>query len=605
MISKKNKIKNIGIVWFLILFLASCACDRLVSEIVLAERETAVFQFRDSLINIEHSEEPRLHSVAIRITSDLPSAFTNAGTTNSIEYYREQGRTLVVGDTSPISSIAVDPEVLNDENFDKESLVNFVDTGLSDNTEYSYLIAYRQVSQDGENEIIGASRSFTVSTLNVDDTGRIPSDASLFDSCGADASDPCSVANPVELQSIGASVANMAKYYQQTANITMDPTTFFTPLGIESGSSFTGTYDGNSFSINRLFLDRESTNVSSSTQWGLFLTNEGAINNLTLNDTTAISGEDVVFGLVAGVNTTNGVIDNVRINGGRLSTSGEGNDTGLIVGKNLTDGEIRNSQVSDLVALVSGRNIGGIAGFNSGVVTNVSFTGGRIIGVNFNTDVGGIVGENNDGQVYDSTFSSSLYAVRNVGGVVGYNDGASSMVSGVTSAGRVVGLGGGNTVGGIIGYHKNGMVTRVSSDSDISSSGESLGGIVGILEPPAEVENCYHRNGSLSGNEISGGIVGIINSFSGNYTVSSCYVASRVTSRSTTSTDADPIVGSLIGGNSFTSLYYDNSINTTGVNRTGVQGLSTEDMQQASGLTGFDSSVWQFADGSYPDLIVP
>lgn len=131
--------------------------------------------------------------------------------------------------------------------------------------------------------------------------------------------------------------------------------------------------------------------------------------------------------------------------------------------------------------------VGGIVGYNwSGVVSNCSFSG-TVIG---NSEVGGIIGENNE----TVTFCRNTGAVSGnsyVGGIVGYNE-IYSLVTDSYNTGTVAGS---SNAGGLTGFNEN--VSVVANSYNIGSvSGRSyLGGAVG----EGFARNCYYLDTCVDG----------------------------------------------------------------------------------------------------------
>ena len=134
--------------------------------------------------------------------------------------------------------------------------------------------------------------------------------------------------------------------------------------------------------------------------------------------------------------------------------------------------------------VTGGLSTGGIAGNSNGTVTNCSVSGGKVSGPN--TNIGGLVGCNRAAVTkcfstcsVSGTGTGDLY---NFGGVVGYNVGSSASVINCYSTGNVSSLA--YNTGGVVGAN---------------SANEGSG---------PTVENCY-ATGNVSGNQGSGGIVGV------------------------------------------------------------------------------------------------
>ncbi|MCF7833648.1 MAG: T9SS type A sorting domain-containing protein [Candidatus Marinimicrobia bacterium] len=197
--------------------------------------------------------------------------------------------------------------------------------------------------------------------------------------------------------------------------------------GIGNGSTyFTGSYNGNGFTIENLYINRTSTNFI-----GLFGKIDGAV--------------------VENVNVTN-----VNITGK--------NCVGAIVGGNLTSGTINNCFSSGSVNSIA-EYVGGLIGLSNATITN-SYSS---CSVNANNYVGGLVGSNSV-SVNQSYSSGSVTGMQHVGGLVGYNPGTVrncySTASVIRSSGST------NTnFGGCVGYNYNGTIDYCYSTGTVTYTG--------------------------------------------------------------------------------------------------------------------------------------
>ena len=141
--------------------------------------------------------------------------------------------------------------------------------------------------------------------------------------------------------------------FRQTTDIDLSGIANWTPIGKSNGKYFSGTFDGQGYSISNLKVTGKDYRV------GLFGYNSGTIKNVSLVDVN-ISGDYFVGG-IAGYND-NGTIDNCAVSG---ELSGF-NSVGGIVGKNI------NSTIKESFAdvTVSGNSyVGAVVGYNSGTVS--------------------------------------------------------------------------------------------------------------------------------------------------------------------------------------------------------------------------------------------
>ncbi len=195
------------------------------------------------------------------------------------------------------------------------------------------------------------------------------------------------------------------------------------PIGSEA-NKFTGTFDGQNYSISDLFINRESTN-----HIGLFsYIDAGAeIKNINLLNVD-ITGNFYVGGLVG---VSSGIIS---------SCSSSGN----VVGGNYYAGGLVGSNNGQIYYSFSEGNIvggdvyvGGLAGINSngGIISN-SYSTADVAGVN---DLGGLAGRNYEGSIKNS-----------------YAKGSVTRLSGENT--RIAGFTGWNREGSIINSYSTGAV---------------------------------------------------------------------------------------------------------------------------------------------------
>ncbi len=264
------------------------------------------------------------------------------------------------------------------------------------------------------------------------------------------------------------------------------------------------------------------------------------ISNLTIN----LPSQDNV-GLF-GKTSAASVIQNVGLVGGSVTGS---QYVGGLVGRNSST--ISNSYATGSVA-GSGNYVGGLVGRNYGTISN-SYASGRVSGSNA---VGGLVGYN-DANISNSYATGNVTGSGNyVGGLVGSNDGS---INSSYATGSVTGS---NYVGGLVGWNTS-TINNSYATGDVTG-GHFVGGFVG------------YQNGTISGSYETGNVTG-----SGSY------------------------VGSLVGYNDGTiSTSYRNTTNNPlltavgGGDTSGVNGLTTQDMQTASNFAGFTFTTTPGASGN-------
>ncbi len=203
-------------------------------------------------------------------------------------------------------------------------------------------------------------------------------------------------------------------YYEQTADIDLSDYPNWVPIG--SSANFSGSYNGNGFSISNLKI---SGTVALSQ--GLFAQTEAgaSLQNIRLNQTDIQFTENATFiGALVGYNR--GEI----LNCATLSGTVKGHSTvGGLVGGNSQPGKI---EVSFSGVSVIGNDfsfasnqLGGLVGTNQFGATIInSYSHGSVEGSKY---VGGLVGDNSSGIIRNSYSSGVVSGKEDIGGLVGYN----------------------------------------------------------------------------------------------------------------------------------------------------------------------------------------
>ncbi len=223
----------------------------------------------------------------------------------------------------------------------------------------------------------------------------------------------------------------------------------------------------------------------------------------------SVTGRIYNIGGVVGSNY--GIVTDCSVSG---SVTGYSESVGGVVGYN--SGTVTVCTASCSVSGVTGSSsyVGGVVGWNDGGIMTACTASGNVSSVD--EYVGGVVGYNS-GTVTNCSVSGSVYgSSKYVGGVVGWNDGGTvtaCIASGSVSSSYS------SDVGGVVGRNNEfGIVTACYSTGSVSGSvngSHYAGGVVGRND--GTVTACYHASGSISGNNI-GGVVGR------NYgTVTACY----------------------------------------------------------------------------------
>ena len=214
------------------------------------------------------------------------------------------------------------------------------------------------------------------------------------------------------------------------------------PIGdADSGVGFTGTLDGNGYTISNLTINRPDEDgvglfsfIGDPNTW-----TGGEVRNL------GIEAADIVgYNSVGGLAGISGTITNCYVTGdvtGDIYTGG-------LVGYNV--GSITNSYAAAVSVMGNAHASGGLVGYNFGTISN-SYASGSITG---GSRVGGLVGGNYGGTI------TNCYADGNVNGDMYYTGGLAGENIGIVTNSYATGL-----VQGAI--DTGGLVGRVDSQSSL------------------------------------------------------------------------------------------------------------------------------------------
>ncbi|MCL1820469.1 MAG: Ig-like domain-containing protein [Oscillospiraceae bacterium] len=300
-------------------------------------------------------------------------------------------------------------------------------------------------------------------------------DAAEYNHSANPVSEMISITTADEFANIGSSEFPLNGKYILTADIDLTGK----QLALE-GQIFDGTFNGNGKTITYK-LEKDTFSTSTDENVGLFPTNTGTIKNLIVKD-SEIKWENTSprlnfrkynAGIIAGLNI--GKIENCRVESSQVN----------IVG---TIGEI------------SG---GGIAGKNSGTISQCNFFGGKIVGNTFPNNalinysyvhMGGIVGYAQGGSVSDSYTNTSVKVGTSTkksggyaGGIAGIAGVSASSFSNCFSVGTAEASGGDESVRGYIaGWINNPNIHSFSNCFYLS--GKAMRGTGNIKSEPEGIK---------------------------------------------------------------------------------------------------------------------
>ena len=255
---------------------------------------------------------------------------------------------------------------------------------------------------------------------------------------------------------------------------------------------FRAEFNGNGYAISNLYISRGGLGDTGST--GLFGETSflSEISNVRLLDVNVL-GHASVGGLAG---ASRGVISAVYVGGAVSGSSEVGGLIGNILGEeNL--GEIVNSSANVSVSGIE--NIGGLVGINDGRVAN-SYATGNVTG---QRNVGGLLGfSDRSGMIVGSYFNGIVTGIEELGGLAGQNYGE---IIGSYSAGTVSGRPGerDRNIGGLVGLNRSrGSITSSYSIAQVRGT-EQVGGLAGVNH--GRITYSY-ASGDVIGSDLVGGL---------------------------------------------------------------------------------------------------
>ena len=284
------------------------------------------------------------------------------------------------------------------------------------------------------------------------------------------------------------------------------------------------------------------------------------------------------------------LVRNIDLGGAKWTPIGTGYNpfTGTIYGNGYTVSNFK---------ITTGREYVGLFGYNEGVIQNLGVE-------NFTVNV---------------RYSGVVYA----GGLVGYNDGGN--ITNCYATGEVSATStsspSSSYAGGLAGYNIGGSITNCYATGNVSATSSSYpayaGGLVGF-NWDGNITNCY-ATGDVRATSTSsyydhsadaGGLVGY--NWDGNIT--NCYATGEVSATSYYDAYAGGLVGVNSNSGSITNCYRysgqtfyrrqgSNTYSSASNNEGTAEDLATlQSVAFHASTLGWDASVWNFAEGTFPTL---
>ena len=315
-------------------------------------------------------------------------------------------------------------------------------------------------------------------------------------------------------------------YFKVTEDIDMKGIDF-EPIGSEE-TPFSGVFDGDNHTISNLSIQKDAN----SKNIGLFgVLSKAKVMNLNIKDAKISGGSNL--GILAGYakeytkSTQESyacLIGNCHVSGKvkvvKDSTSSYSINAGGLLG--LNDGNNKNEATDEqsykyssvdkcsadvnVISTYTGSSIGGLVGYNRGIITE-SYAIGNVYGEGL---VGGLVGSNWQ-EIYSSYATGNVTGKNSVGGFVGLSQ---AKVKDCFSTGNVVCLTGGQNAGGFAGSIQQAKTQNCVSSGyvispTINNKGSFTGNFNGTLNTAGNVYiatliDCYGNNEGVSCDDLKG-----------------------------------------------------------------------------------------------------
>ena len=364
----------------------------------------------------------------------------------------------------------------------------------------------------------------------------------------------------------------LGKYFKLANDIDMDGYRF-EPIGHDWQHIFAGNFDGNNHTITNLMVSTEAGYA------GLFgrCDTLSVISNMVLASPTVETNGNYAGALAA---WSLGSIKNIKVTNPSVINNKQ--CAGGVAGIGFN---IDNCQVVSGVVGSQGGYVGGITGELDGSMSSCEVSNTRILagGASASTPSGGVVGSAYIGHISD------CYYAGNIAGNY-----ASDLY-----------------IGGIAGVLYQGSIKNSFSTGSILATGTNtaVGGIAGGVY--GSITDCYSTSTVTSvGSRRAGGICGLVNNYETldgdtlESVIKNCFTAGQVyaeTYQYNPEVEVRETLGTINTGAKpeVENVYFDKQI----INLTSKKyGATTAQLTSATGIQGFDSSLWSFSEGFYPML---
>lgn len=366
------------------------------------------------------------------------------------------------------------------------------------------------------------------------------------------AQDPYLIAGFEDLEALSDSPGDWGAHFLQAARIDASETQTWpdggwSPIGFHDDTDpkpFTGTYDGNGHTIDRLYINRDDEDVQG--LFGYISGTTAVIQNLGVTNVN-FTGRQGVGGLAGGI------------------------EDGSSIKNSFTTGEVAGTDSW----------IGGLVGALMGGSIENSYSSSSVSGGNF---VGGLVGIADETIIINSYSTGIVWGGEYLGGLAGALE--HSTIENSFSAGEIKGVD--QHIGGLIGLLAGGTIQRSYSRGEVLGDSH-VGGLAGTLVGGV-VANCF-STGTIEGDSGVGGLAGAVHSG----IIENSYSTAQITGYHDYVNGfvgfVDPVEVSIM--DCFWDVDAANLGEIEGDNNYGATGKSTPSMKS---MTTFTAAGWDFSD---------
>lgn len=253
---------------------------------------------------------------------------------------------------------------------------------------------------------------------------------------------------------------------------------------------------------------------------GLFMTNKGSIQSISLNEFLIEDMEIALDGVGTVAGSNQGSIVDTEVVKSTIKCEASSNVGGFLgtIPTGSTSSDIRNLSVSESSVLAK-NNVGGFIGTSSMALSALSVKNTTIEGIGDNS--GGILGTNTSSFGYGVSIEGlTVKGTNNVGGVTGTNNGNLN-VGPLTISGKIIVDGQGDNIGGLVGTNnqslnpdgakllENFVITGKNNVGGIAGYNKSTIKNIGIKGESVTINNSENSVGGLVGCNDTDGVVTI------------------------------------------------------------------------------------------------